>query len=351
MKKDSSIYVAGHRGMVGSAIVNQLEDQDYFVSNSKLNQIFDLRLQNETDLVFKLLSPDYVFLAAAKVGGIHANLTYPAEFIYDNIMISTNVIHASYKNNVKRLINLGSSCIYPKFAKQPMSEDQLLSGYLEQTNEPYAIAKISAIKMVQYYNKQYGCDYISLMPTNLYGRNDNYNLETSHVIPALLRKFILAKALRDSNEMFIRADIFQHPIGYNFKPSFEFNNIIEQLKDIGITKDYVKIWGTGEVYREFMHTDDLANACLYFMNLKDTSKINNFLNVGTGVDMKISEIVDIIKNLVGFDGRVQYDISKPSGTPKKLLDVTKANELGWSAKIDIETGLQMIYDDYLKSKI
>lgn len=350
MDKNSRIYVAGHSGMVGSAIWKKLKNDNY--NNIFYDSVCDLRDQSRVHELFKTDKPDYVFLAAAKVGGIYANLTRPAEFIYDNIMIASNVIHTSYKNNVKRLLNLGSSCIYPKFSDQPITENQLLNGVLEKTNEPYAIAKIAAIKMIQYYKKQYGCDYISLMPTNLYGNNDNYNLETSHVIPALLRKFILAKALKESNDEFIKNDITKNPIGYNLNNDVDMNTIIKQLESIGITKDYVEIWGSGEAYREFMHVDDLADACVYFMNIKDSSKIGNFINIGTGIDMKIIDIVYLIKNIVGFNGNVKFNKDKHQGTPKKLLDVSKAKDLGWTAKINITNGLNKVYKNYINgSKI
>ena len=351
MNKHSRIYVAGHTGMVGSSIMSKLKDEEYTEIHKSTSKNLDLRSQDKVKSFFDKGLFDHVFLSAARVGGILANSKYPANFIYDNIMISTNVIHAAYEHNVKRLINLGSSCIYPKFANQPITEDQLLNGYLEQTNEPYAIAKISAIKMVKYYKKQYGCDYISLMPTNLYGNNDNYNLETSHVIPALLRKFILANALKNSDTDFIKKDIAINPIGYNINSNSDITDIIKALECIGITKNSVEIWGTGNVYREFMHANDLADACLYFMNISDTSEIGELLNIGTGVDTQIKDIVDTIKNIVGYTGAIEFNSNKPEGPPKKLLNVDKSKDLGWTAKINITDGLNMVYQDYMKSHV
>ncbi|WP_396160855.1 GDP-L-fucose synthase family protein [Flavobacterium sp.] len=298
MEKASKIFVAGANGMVGSAIVRELQKNGYenlLLSNSAA---LDLRNQEAVATFFEKNKPDYVFLAAAKVGGIYANNTYPAEFLYDNMMIQNNVIHHAYLNNVKKLLFLGSSCIYPKFAQQPINENSLLTDTLEPTNEAYAIAKISGVEMCKFYKKQYGCQFISAMPTNLYGINDNFNIENSHVLPALLRKFVEAKNKNEKN---------------------------------------VNVWGTGTPLREFLYVDDLAEACLFLMlHYNEESTIN----VGTGVEISIKELAETIKEKVGFKGNLVFDTSKPDGTPRKLLDVSKINKLGWKHKIDLEDGIQ-----------
>jgi len=309
MNKDSKIYLAGHRGMVGSAILRKLQKEGYSNIITKTSQELDLRIQKDVDDFFKLEKPEYVFLAAAKVGGILANNTYRAEFIYDNLMIQSNVIHSAYKYGVKKLLFLGSSCIYPKYAPQPMKEEYLLSGYLEPTNEPYAIAKITGIKMCEAYRHQYGCNFISAMPTNLYGPNDNYDLNNSHVLPALIRKFHEAKI-------------------YN--------------------KKEVIVWGTGNPRREFMHVDDLADACLFLMlNYNDSQ----FVNVGTGKDISIRELAELIKTIVGYEGNIIFDTTKPDGTPRKLLDLNYMHSLGWYHKIELEEGIKMTYQDFLKNQL
>lgn len=309
MNKDSKIYVAGHRGMVGSAILRKLQKEGYSNIITKTSQELDLRIQKDVDDFFKLEKPEYVFLAAAKVGGILANNTYRAEFIYDNLMIQSNVIHSAYKYGVKKLLFLGSSCIYPKYAPQPMKEEYLLSGYLEPTNEPYAIAKITGIKMCEAYRHQYGCNFISAMPTNLYGPNDNYDLNNSHVLPALIRKFHEAKI-------------------YN--------------------KKEVIVWGTGNPRREFMHVDDLADACLFLMlNYNDSQ----FVNVGTGKDISIRELAELIKTIVGYEGNIIFDTTKPDGTPRKFLDLNYMHSLGWHHKIELEEGIKMTYQDFLENQL
>ena len=304
MDADSKIFIAGHKGMVGSAICRKLQAEGYRNMVMKSRQDLDLIRQEQVEAFFRSERPEYVFLAAAKVGGILANLTYPAGFIYENIAIQTNVIHQAYLHGVRKLLFLGSSCIYPKDAPQPLKEEYLLSGLLEPTNEAYAIAKIAGIKMCQAYNKQYGTNFISVMPANLYGPGDNYDLETSHVLAALIRKFHEAK-LQD-------------------KPS-------------------VEVWGTGEPRREFLHVDDLADACLYLMKLYDNSQ---FINVGTGKDISIMELAEMIKNLIGFDGFIEYDKSKPDGTFRKVLDVSRIKGLGWYPKYDLKQGLQHLYELY-----
>ncbi len=304
MDKQGKIYIAGHRGMVGSAIKRRLEREGYANFVVRTSQELDLRDQAAVRDFFETEKPDYVFLAAAKVGGIHANNTYKAEFIHDNLVIQSNIIHQSYLNNVKKLAFLGSSCIYPKFAPQPMKEDALLTGALEPTNEPYAIAKIAGIKMCQAYHDQYGCNYISLMPTNLYGPNDNYDLQNAHVLPALIRKFYEAK--------------------------------VEE-------KPFVEIWGTGSPKREFLHVDDLADATFFLMQHYDSPEI---INVGTGEDQTIRDLALLIQECIGYKGELKFNTDKPDGTPRKLLDTSRINNLGWKAKIGLEEGVRRVCNEY-----
>jgi len=302
MNTSDKIYIAGHRGMVGSAIVRQLEKEGYTNLITRTSAELDLTRQADVERFFEAEKPDYVFLAAAKVGGIVANNTYRADFIHLNILIQNNVIHSAYLSKVKKLMFLGSSCIYPKLAPQPLKEEYLLTGLLEETNEPYAIAKIAGIKMCEAYHDQYDCNFISVMPTNLYGPNDNYDLKTSHVLPALLRKFHEAKE--------------------------------KNLPSVGI-------WGSGSPKREFLHVDDLAKACLYLM-LNYNEKI--FLNVGTGDDLSIKELALLIKDIVGFEGTLEFDTSKPDGTPRKLMDVTQLHNLGWKHEIELIDGIKSVYE-------
>jgi GDP-L-fucose synthase len=308
MKKSDKIYVAGHRGMVGSAIVKRLNELGYDNIVSRTSKELDLTNQAAVNSFFESEKPDYVFLSAAKVGGIFANDTYPAEFIRDNLLIQTNVIDASYKNDVKKLLFLGSSCIYPKMANQPINEDQLLTGPLEPTNEWYAIAKIAGIKMCQAYKKQYGFNAISLMPTNLYGIGDNFHPENSHVIPALIRKF-------------------------------------HEAKDNGAKS--VEVWGTGKAKREFIDVEDLAEAAVFLMRNYDDAEI---VNIGTGKDVSISELAALVKKVTGFEGTINYDASKPDGTPRKLLDVSKLHALGWKESMPLEQGLKRAYDWFLANQ-
>ena len=310
MDKNAKIYVAGHRGMVGSAIVRKLQDQGYSNIIVRTSKELDLRRQADTESFFSSEKPDYVFLAAAKVGGIIANNTYKAEFIYTNLVIASNVIHASYKSGVKKLLNLGSSCIYPKHAPQPMTEDHLLTGLLEPTNEPYAIAKIAAIKLCRYFNEQYGTNYISVMPTNLYGTHDNFDLKTSHVLPALIRKFHEAK--KHKNES-------------------------------------VVLWGTGTPRREFLYVDDLADACVHLMQRYDYREIGEFVNVGTGEDITINDLAECVRRVSAFEGKIIWDTTKPDGTPRKLLNVSKISTLGWRHKIELEEGIRNVYQWYVRS--
>jgi GDP-L-fucose synthase len=305
MNQNSKIYVAGHRGLVGSALVRKLQEQGYKNLLLKTSKELDLRRQADVETFFAHEKPEYVFLAAAKVGGILANSTYKAQFIYDNLMIAANVINTAYKFGAKKLLNLGSSCIYPKFAPQPMKEEYLLSGQLEPTNEPYAVAKITAIKQCRYYNEQYRTNFISVMPTNLYGPNDNFDLESSHVLPALIRKFHEAKIKNEKS---------------------------------------VILWGSGEPFREFLYADDLADACLFLMERYDYNDIGEFINIGTGIDITIKDLAMLVKKEVGFNGEIINDQTKPDGTPKKLLDVSRMNALGWKAKTSLEEGIKKTYE-------
>ncbi len=304
METTSKIYVAGHRGMVGSAIFRLLKKKGYTNIVTRTSAELDLRNQDAVKCFFANEKPDYVFLAAAKVGGIMANNTYRADFIYENLMIQNNVIHESFLNNVKKLMFLGSSCIYPKMAPQPLREDYLLTGTLEPTNEPYAIAKIAGVKMCDAYRSQYGCNFISVMPTNLYGPNDNYDLQKSHVLPAMLRKFHEARRTND---------------------------------------DAVTLWGTGSSRREFLHADDMADACFFLMQHYDEPGI---INVGIGVDIMIRDLAELIKSVVGFEGDVQWDHTKPDGTPRKLMDVSRLNQMGWRASINLVDGIEKTYNDF-----
>lgn len=302
MDQAAKIYIAGHRGMVGSALERKLRKKGYNNFVTKTSAELDLRNQQAVNDFFEKEKPDYVFLAAAKVGGIHANNTYRAEFIYDNLMIEANIIHSAYLNKVRKLLFLGSSCIYPKMSAQPIKEEYLLSDYLESTNQPYAIAKIAGIEMCNAYRMQYGCNFISAMPSNLYGPYDNYDLEKSHVLPAMLRKFITAKR----------------------------NNLPE-----------VELWGTGSPRREFLHVDDLATACLHLM---EHYAEQGLVNIGTGEDVAIKELAELIQSVTGYQGQIRWNANKPEGTPRKLMDVSKINSFGWKASIDLPTGIKMVYE-------
>ncbi len=308
MELNSKIYIAGHKGMVGSALLRNLEEKGYKNFLLKTSSELDLKKTQQVDEFFETEKPDYVFLAAAKVGGIQANNSYRADFLYDNLMIQNNIIHASFVNKVKKLLFLGSSCIYPKLAPQPLKEDYLLSGYLEDTNEPYAIAKIAGIKLCESYFRQHGCNFFSVMPTNLYGKNDNYDLNNSHVLPALIRKFHYSKE----------------------------NNL-----------PFVEIWGTGSPLREFLNADDLSDACVFLMRNYNGHK---HVNIGTGTDISIKDLALLIKKTTGYAGELKYDLSKPDGTPRKLLDVNLLNNLGWKHKISLEEGIKLVYEDYIKNK-
>lgn len=348
MNQSSKIYVAGHSGLVGSATVCKLQDSGYKNLVVRTHKELDLIRQSEVEAFFKEEKPEFVFLAAAKVGGILANSTYKAEFIYKNIMIAANVIHASYKYGVKKLLNLGSSCIYPKFAPQPMMEEYLLTGSLEPTNEPYAIAKISAIKLCRYFNEQYGTNFISVMPANLYGQNDNFDLETSHVLPALIRKFHLAKLLSEERYEDISKDLSfrkNNPI-----QGISMNNaqqITDYLIKFDIYPDKIILWGSGSPYREFLHVDDLADACIFLMQKYNAKDIGEFVNIGTGKEIKIEDLACLVKDIVKYKGRIHWNTSKPDGTPRKLLDGEKINNLGWKANIGLQEGIEEVYRIYL----
>ncbi len=362
MNKDSKIYIAGHRGMVGSAIMRELQKQGYANFLTRDFSELDLTNQQVVSDFFATEKPDYVVLAAAKVGGIVANNTYRAQFIYENLMIQNNIIHSAYANGVTKLLFLGSSCIYPKLADQPMTETALLTGDLEYTNEPYAIAKIAGIKMCESYNLQYGTNFISVMPTNLYGPNDNYDLEKSHVLPALIRKMHLGKCLMQNDWDALRADIDKLPIeGIDGKASEA--EIIEKLNKYGISnqdgKVAVTLWGTGSPYREFLYVEDLAKACVYCLqniNFEDVKKQvantkeikNTHINIGTGVDLTIKDLAEKVKGITGFEGNLIWDSSKPDGTPRKLMNVSKINDLGWKEKVSLDEGINLVYSNYCK---
>ena len=345
MKKTAKIYVAGHRGLVGSALVRKLRTEGYTDIITQTHGMLDLTRQDQVETFFKEEKPEYVFLAAAKVGGIWGNNIYPAQFIYENIAIQTNIIHASYLYEAKKLLFLGSSCIYPKLCPQPIKEEFLLSGYLESTNEPYAVAKIAGIKMCQSYNRQYKTRYISVMPNNLYGPNDNFNLETSHVLPALIRKFHLAKLAAAGDWQGLQKDEAAHgAIPDDVKISMGLNPVTNQPANPSVNQPQVMLWGTGSPRREFLHVDDLADACLFLMNRYDESEL---INIGWGKDQTIRELAKTISNIVGYEGSIKWDSGKPDGTPRKLLDVSRLTEKGWQAKINLADGIREVYRWYL----
>lgn len=344
MDKNSKIYVAGHRGLVGSAIIKNLLSRGYTNLITRTHAELDLTNQQAVAQFFAVEKPEYVFLAAAKVGGIVANNTYRGEFIYDNLMIQNNIIHQSYVHGVKKLMFLGSTCIYPKNVLQPMREDCLLTDTLEYTNEPYAIAKIAGIKLCESYNLQYGTNYISVMPTNLYGPNDNFDLEKSHVLPALIRKIHLAKLLSENNTKAIiddlKMDSIETALGY--------------LKGFGVSGDRVEIWGSGKPMREFLWSEDMADACVFLMENRDfkdtfstTTEIRNtHINIGTGVDISIHDLAYLVREIVGFTGELYFNIDKPDGTMKKLTDVSKLHALGWKHTVELHDGIAQMYNWY-----
>ena len=345
MEKQSKIYVAGHRGLVGSAILENLKQKGYATIITRTHAELDLSNQTAVANFFKQEQPEYVILAAAKVGGIIANNVYRADFIYENLMIQNNVIHQSYLNGVKKLLFLGSTCIYPKNAPQPMREDYLLNDTLEYTNEPYAIAKIAGIKMCESYNLQYGTNFISVMPTNLYGPNDNFNLEKSHVLPALLRKLHLAKLLNEDREAELLKDLKVATLA----------EAKSYLNTFGVTSNSVEIWGSGAPKREFLWSKDMADACIFIMENRDFTDTfsvgekeirNTHINIGSGEDISIKALAELIKDIVGFKGELVYNTDKPDGTLRKLTDVSKLNALGWKHKMGLQQGIQRVYDWY-----
>jgi len=345
MEKTSKIYVAGHRGLVGSALVRKLNSEGYTNILTRTHGELDLIRQEQVETFFKKEKPDYVFLAAAKVAGIWGNNMYPAQFIYENIAIQTNIIHASYIYEAKKLLFLGSSCIYPKLCPQPIKEEFLLSDYLEPTNEPYAIAKIAGIKMCQSYNRQYKTRYISVMPNNLYGPNDNFNLETSHVLPAMVRKFHLAKLAAAGDWQRVQKDEAAHgAIPDDIKTSIGLDPITHQPINPSTHQPSVLLWGTGSPRREFLHVDDLSDACLFLMRHYDESEP---INVGWGKDQKIRDLAEKISEIVGYQGSIKWNSAKPDGTPRKLLDVSRLTGKGWQAKISLEEGIREVYRWYL----
>ena len=362
MEKDSKIFVAGHRGLVGSAILNNLRSKGYTNFLLRTHAELDLTDQAAVNEFFAAERPDYVFLSAAHVGGIMANSLYRADFIYNNLMIQNNVIHASWKNNVKKLLFLGSTCIYPREAPQPMKEEVLLTSPLEYTNEPYAIAKIAGLKMCESFNLQYGTNYIAVMPTNLYGPNDNFHLENSHVLPAMIRKIHLAKCLNEGDWDAVRKDINLRPVeGVNGNNTDE--EILEKLAKFGITPEAVTLWGTGKPMREFLWSEEMADASVHvllnvdFKQTYDASKKNAdgiteirncHINVGTGKEVSIREVAEKIMKEIGFKGELRWDASKPDGTLRKLTDVSKLHSLGWHHKVEIDEGIHRLYEWYLK---
>ena len=346
MKKDSKIFLTGHRGLVGSAIYRKLQKEGLTNIITRTHKELDLCNQAQVDEFFEKEKPEYVILAAAKVGGIMANSTYPAEFIYQNLMIGTNVVHSSYKHGVKKLLNLGSSCIYPRLAPQPMKEDCLLSSELEKTNEAYALAKISIIKLCRYYNQQYGTNFISAMPTNQYGIGDNFNMETAHLLPMILRRFHLAKLLRNNDFDAIKKDLKRYKLGWGLDEKLNDSNIEEILNQIGAYRDKVVLWGDGSVYRELMSSDDLADACVYLLMNKDYDEIGELVNITKGDDIQLKDLFEIVKRIVEYDGEIVYDKTKPNGTPRKLMDATLIKRLGWEPKIDLEQGIREFYNWY-----
>jgi len=350
VEKSSKIYIAGHTGLVGSSLVLSLKANGYINLITCAHDELDLTRQEDVNAFFRTKQPEYVFLAAAKVGGILANSTYKAEFIYDNVMIAANVIQSAYKYGVKKLLNLGSSCIYPKLAPQPMKEEYLLTGSLEPTNEPYAIAKIAAIKLCRYYNEQHGTNFISAMPSNLYGPSDNFDLKTSHVLAALIRKFHLAKlAAKGAWEAIKHDEELYGAIPEEIATDLGIckNQKSYQLSAISY-KPIVRLWGTGSPYREFLHVDDLADAVIYVMNNYNNKDLGEFINVGTGEDLTIREMAEMIRKMVDFNGEIKWDTSKPDGTPRKLLDISKINLLGWTPKISLNKGINHTYEWYVK---
>ena len=355
MEKESKIYIAGHTGLVGSAILDNLVLKGYSNLIFKTHSELDLTNQNEVEIFFRKENPEYVILAAAKVGGIVANNTYRADFIYENMMIQNNVIHQSYSNGVKKLLFLGSTCIYPKNTSQPMPEDSLLTSALEYTNEPYAIAKIAGIKMCESYNLQYGTNFISVMPTNLFGPNDNFDLEKSHVLPALLRKIYLGKCLKNKDWKSIKTDLNKNSIE-GIDGTYSNEAIIEILAQYGIKEDVIDVWGSGKPRREFLWAEDMADACVFLLenrdfehtfSVKEKEVRNTQINIGTGMDISIKELAEQLKITIGYKGSFYFDISKPDGAMQKLTNVSKLHSLGWKHSVSLNKGVKKMYAWYL----
>ena len=356
MNKGSKIYVAGHRGLVGSAIWSNLEQKGYTNLIGRTSQELDLMDERAVERFFEVEQPEYVFLAAAYVGGIVANNTYRADFIYRNMMIQNNVIGMSWRSGVKKLLFLGSTCIYPKEALQPMREDYLLTGPLEYTNEPYAIAKIAGLKMCESFNIQYGTNFIAVMPTNLYGPNDNFDLEKSHVLPAMIRKIYLAKSLMNGDMDAVRRDLDRRSVE-GVSGSSEVQEIKDVLRKYGVTDSSLSLWGTGKPMREFLWSEEMADASVYIMESVDFDDLkgegpeirNCHINIGTGKEISIRDLAFLIKDIIGYEGAIDYDSSKPDGTMRKLTDVSKLNGLGWRHKIEVDEGVRRLYEWYLKN--
>jgi len=336
MEKNSRIYVAGHRGLVGSAIWHSLQNRGYSNLTGKSHAELDLLNPNAVRDFFDKEQPEFVVLAAAKVGGIFANNEYRADFIYENLQIQQNVIGESFRHNVKKLLFLGSTCIYPKNAPQPIPENALLTGELEKTNEPYAIAKIAGLKMCESFNLQYGTNYISVQPTNLYGPNDNFHLENSHVLPAIIRKIYLAKCLKESNSAALEKDLAKRPVKGN-------------LNEHGIFADRLELWGTGKPLREFLWSEDMADACVYCLENINFNDVKSHINIGTGKEISIAELAALAAKIINYDGKIIFDSSKPNGTMRKLCDVSKIHSIGWQHKVEIEDGVKKLYEWYLEN--
>ncbi len=361
MNKDSKIYIAGHKGLVGSALLRNLQQKGYTKFVLRTLEELDLTNQAEVDAFFAAEKPEYIFLAAAKVGGIMANNIYRGQFIFENLQIQNNIIHNAWVHGSKKLLFLGSSCIYPKNAPQPMQEDYLLTGELEYTNEPYAIAKIAGIKVCESYNLQYGTNFVSVMPTNLYGPNDNFHLKNSHVLPGMLRKMYLAHCLEKNNWRAIHTDFTKPPVA-EVPADATDESILRFLAEIGINRDKngkvsLSLWGTGTPLREFLHVSDMADACVYVMENVDFEDLkpansneirNTHINIGSGNEITISQLARLIQKITGFEGEILFDASKPDGTMRKLLDVSKLDKLGWKSKIKLEDGVKKVFEEYTK---
>ena len=355
--KDAKIFVAGHRGLVGSAILNNLRDKGYGNFVLRTHAELDLTNQQAVAVFFKEEKPEYVFLAAAKVGGIGANSMYRGQFIYENLMIQNNVIHQAYLNGVKKLLFLGSTCIYPREAPQPMVEEALLTSPLEYTNEPYALAKIAGIKMCESYNLQYGTNYISVMPTNLYGPNDNFDLECSHVLPAMMRKMILARYLYEGDWKALRKDLDKMPVE-GVTGDVSETEITSLLLKYGISSHSLELWGTGTPLREFLWSEDMADACVFLMERVDFKDLaanvtsdgirNTHINIGTGKELSIRDLAKLVKRVVGYEGALSFNSDRPDGTPRKLTDVARLHALGWGHRVEIEDGVERLYQWYMK---